>query len=60
MHIRLNTRPLQNAKVMEREKQGDAAEKARSGDVDGKESIEEQFILSNLASAVALVLLSFI
>ena len=42
------------------EKQGEAAEKARSGDVHRKETIEEQFILSNLATAVALVLLSFI
>ena len=36
MHIRLNTRPLQNAKLMAKEKQGEAAEKVRSGDVHRK------------------------
>ena len=51
------TRPLQNAKVMAREKHGKAAEKVM---FIGKESIEEQFILSNLAIAVALALLTFI
>ena len=46
------TGPLQNAKVMVREKQSEAAEKVMS--------IEEKFISSNLAIAAALVLLSFI
>ena len=47
-------RPLENAKVMAREKQSKAT------NVHGKEFIEEQFILSNLTVAVALALLSFI
>ena len=50
------TKPLLNAKVLAMEKQGEAAEKVMFG----KESTEEQFILSSLAIAVALVLLSFI
>ena len=53
MEIRLNyTTPLQNATVMAREKQGEAAAKVMPM---GKKSIEEQFILSNTAIAVALV-----
>ena len=47
---------MQNAKVMAKEKQGEAAEKVMSM---GK-TTEEKFILSNLALAVALVLLSLI
>ena len=45
---------MQNAKVMAR---GEAAEKVMSM---GKNPFEEQFILSNFAIEVALVLLSFI
>ena len=56
----LNTRPLQNAKVMAREKQGETAEKVTSMGKNPLLNLEEQFILSNLAIAVALVLLSFI
>ena len=51
------TGPLQNAKVMAREKLGETTEMVMFM---GKKSIEEQFILSNLVIAVALVLLFFI
>ena len=50
------TRLLQNAKVMAREKQGEAAEKVM---LMGKNQLKNS-LLSNLSIAVALVLLSFI
>ena len=51
------TRPLQNAKVMAREKQGKTAEKVMSM---GKNPLKNSLFYAILAIAVALCLLSFI